>query len=283
MSDPLYPFDPLASNPLNLIQNEAHTLVPVTWKDFHYVIPKAAPFFGDSLEIINVNTGAALVEGIDYLKTHKFISASRATAKPVYGSFTFFNREYSGVIRLKYRTLGGDWLVTDAIIEDILMNSLTNPRVTAWEQVYQLPYQFPTIDHEWDLNDMVGVADVKAAIGRITQALLDRFAIAPSLSSHISNQNNPHAVTKGQVGLGNVENFPIATLAEALDGIADQAYMTPRRTRQSIEKFAYGYTLEALTNYFTKDEAIALLEQAGLANEGFVPVTRVDMGRLPAV
>ena len=37
------------------------------------------------------------------------------------------------------------------------------------------------------------------------------FATASDLSSHIGNTNNPHSVTKAQIGLGNVENTALST------------------------------------------------------------------------
>ena len=36
-----------------------------------------------------------------------------------------------------------------------------------------------------------------------------------NLASHLANTNNPHKVTAAQVGLGNVQNFGLATEDEA--------------------------------------------------------------------
>ena len=47
---------------------------------------------------------------------------------------------------------------------------------------------------------------------------------------------NPHQVTKTQVGLGNVENYGIATQAEAEAAVINTKYMTPLRTMNTIEK-----------------------------------------------
>jgi len=45
-------------------------------------------------------------------------------------------------------------------------------------------------------------------------------------------------VTKSQVGLGNVENYAIATQAEAEAGTVNNKYMTPLRTKQAIDALA---------------------------------------------
>ena len=59
-----------------------------------------------------------------------------------------------------------------------------------------------------------------------------------NIQAHISNKSNPHSVTKSQVGLGNVQNYGIATQAEAEAGTSNTKYMTPLRVKQAIEKNA---------------------------------------------
>lgn len=53
---------------------------------------------------------------------------------------------------------------------------------------------------------------------------------------HTLLTNNPHGVTKSQVGLGSVENYGKATKAEAEVGTSDAKYMTPLRTKEAIDK-----------------------------------------------
>lgn len=56
--------------------------------------------------------------------------------------------------------------------------------------------------------------------------------ILPVLNAHIADKTNPHQVTKAQVGLGNVENFPTATQAQAEAGTDPASFMTPQRVAQ---------------------------------------------------
>ncbi|EPR1933189.1 hypothetical protein ACU385_005631, partial [Escherichia coli] len=51
---------------------------------------------------------------------------------------------------------------------------------------------------------------------------------------HIANTENPHKVTKSQVGLGSVENYPVASDEEAQTGVATNRYMTPAATKAAI-------------------------------------------------
>lgn len=48
-----------------------------------------------------------------------------------------------------------------------------------------------------------------------------------SIAAHIANKNNPHETTKTHVGLGNVQNYAVASMAEAQAGTANDKYMTP--------------------------------------------------------
>lgn len=64
--------------------------------------------------------------------------------------------------------------------------------------------------------------------------------IGNTLQNHLDDQDNPHNVTKTQVGLGSVVNLPLATLAAALAGIDDSGYMTPRLVAAAIGEYLGG-------------------------------------------
>lgn len=56
-----------------------------------------------------------------------------------------------------------------------------------------------------------------------------------NIQSHISSTSNPHDVTKEQIGLGNVENYEIASQPEAEEGTVTNKYMTPLRVKNAID------------------------------------------------
>jgi hypothetical protein len=66
-------------------------------------------------------------------------------------------------------------------------------------------------------------------VDNVQQASLDDF------NEHVEDTDNPHGVTKTQVGLGSVSNYGIATQTEAEAGTASNKYMTPQRTKQAID------------------------------------------------
>lgn len=236
MTQVTYPFDPSGSNPLNRIVNEQQVVTSVNDpRKYNVIMPSAAPFFADSvvMEFRRPDGSVrSMVEGVDFYYTHGFISASKATAKPVYGSITFLDRDTSGVMRLTYQTLGGIWTLDDNEIAQILANIINNPRTTAWEQITDMPVMFPVIDHEWNLVDMVGAKEIVQSLDALAQAVVSNTG--GGLASHVANRSNPHEVSKAQVGLGSVENYPIATQTQAQAGTNNTAYMTPLRVKEAI-------------------------------------------------
>lgn len=58
--------------------------------------------------------------------------------------------------------------------------------------------------------------------------------VLPIINNHIADKNNPHSVTKDQVGLGDVPNNPMATQQEAEAGAVNERFMSPLRTMQLV-------------------------------------------------
>lgn len=230
-----YPFDPTGSATTNAVANERHVLSPPAWTDFYFIVPKFAPYFRDSLRVIHRPSGKLLVEGKDYHCTHYFHAASHGVARRVYGSITMLDKTLTGILEISYQTIGGDWVLDASSDLTRLTNTQTNPRITTWEEVVDVPYQFPPIDHQWDLEDLKGVEAILPILEEMTVAI--RESAGSDFSKHINDKNNPHSVTKAQVGLDLVENFPLANLLEAQAGAANNRYMTPMSTRSLIDTY----------------------------------------------
>ena len=137
-----YPFDPSGTLGSNLIQNEEQTL-SLSDNGYLFLVPFAGPFFKSTMKVVHYPGGKILKDGVDYVASHYFKSASLSCAKPIYGSLTFYNKSLAGTVKLQYQTIGGEWVTTKVKALTVVANTLLNPRVAYWEQITDLPYAFP--------------------------------------------------------------------------------------------------------------------------------------------
>lgn len=88
------------------------------------------------------------------------------------------------------------------------------------------------------------VAETKGIIGTISGLLTTAKSnlvaaineIFNDLKTHKADNANPHKVSQTQVGLGNIQNYAIATQAEAEAGTTNVKYVTPLRVKEAILK-----------------------------------------------
>ncbi|MCT4406348.1 hypothetical protein EFN96_05095 [Lactococcus cremoris] len=79
--------------------------------------------------------------------------------------------------------------------------------------------------------------------------------IEEGIYSHTNDTSNPHKVTAAQVGLGNVQNFGLATEDEAKQAISNAKYMTPSLTQAvlsaNINSIAYANSADGTDGFTT--------------------------------
>lgn len=232
----LYPEDLNGTNPANLIKNEPQTLQAPGPKDYYFIIPKAAPFFVDSLKVVNSANGQPYVEGADYQVGHLFIEAMDSIGRPIAGSIRFMRPTIIGQVLLTYQTLGGNWGFSDADILRELSNRLVNPLIRSWGDIAPLPYSFPPLPHDQRIDTLIGSKQLNDSLNRIGDIL--EATAAGTSQSHIADYNNPHRVTKTQVGLGNVPNFFMASDDQNTDATRNDLFTNPRGVLLIVQKFA---------------------------------------------
>lgn len=93
--------------------------------------------------------------------------------------------------------------------------------------------------------------------------------IEEGIYSHTIDISNPHKVTAAQAGLGNVQNFGIATEDEAKQGISNAKYMTPSLTQAvlsaNINSIAYAYSANGTDRFTTVYPNLNLIEDGKFA------------------
>jgi hypothetical protein len=87
-----------------------------------------------------------------------------------------------------------------------------NPRTTVWDVVTDKPSAFPPITHDQNLDYVYGHLELITAINGIASQILTRPA--------------PDKIV---VGLGNVQNLPMASDAEVLSAAPVEKYITLRQ------------------------------------------------------
>jgi hypothetical protein len=232
---PIYPFDPDGDAVTNLV-HEQQPLESNGVFDYFYVMPRSGPFYAGSVKLKLFPGGIDLIEGKDYNFGHHFMDASHTIGQAIYGSITFYDHTLKGILDMEYQTLGGVWMLDEATILEILANEIRNPRITSWETIVELPERFPVVNHKFDIEDFVGMSDVTEKLEGIEEAI--KAMGNGAIDEHVNNKANPHEVTKTQVGLGLVDNYPTASIVEAQAGTANNRFMTALRVRQAIEAIA---------------------------------------------
>lgn len=179
-----YPFDPYGNADTNIVTGERHTLTPAAPNEFHFIVPRWAPFFRKDFKIRHVETGEELKEGQHFHFAHRFDAASQQAQQPIYGSIVFISNELANNVDIEfYRTLGGDWTLSETEIVQWLSDKVTNPRTTRWDNVVDLPSAFPPVDHMFDATDLTGMLQIYEGLGRIEDAIYQ--------SADKSNQPTP--------------------------------------------------------------------------------------------
>lgn len=226
-----YQFDPTGVLAANKIVGEQHPITAANGKSHHLVVPVYGPFFETGLTVIYRDVGGTdhvLTKGVDYHLAHQFIGASRATVKPIYGSIALLDLQLAGLITIGYQTLGGDWVLDRNVVLAALSDSVRNPRVASWEQVVSVPTLFPPVDHQYNLDDLVGMSEVVSELDQVGQAI----AAKPANTVLFDQDVTP---TKQRLGLGNVDNFRTATDEEARLAESDTRFVTPRGVNLAVD------------------------------------------------
>lgn len=218
----VYPFDPTGLKVSNKVVGEQQILSSTNPTDAFFIVPKYAPYFGDSL-IVRLKDLANVVRTLtpyaDYYPSHLFLDASFATAKPIFGSITFLDTSLSGIVTIEYQTVGDVWVQDDTKIAEILSDRLSNPRTTSWDLVANLPSAFPPIAHQYDLVDMKGLDSLVDSVNLLTQAVIT--TAGANLAAHKAATGNVHGMTPEDLGVYSKADMEAKATQISAKSIAD--------------------------------------------------------------
>jgi hypothetical protein len=252
-----YPLDLTGESPTNKIVGEVRLIASNNERAF---VPSAGPFYTESMVIRNAETGEPLTPVDDYILVQPFQQASLRSGKDVQ-SAVVIKVEAPIEVSFDYQVVGGEysWNLTGLIelVEELNLDE----RPVKWGSIIGKPTGYPPAPHIHDIGDTYGWEYVVWQLERISQAILigdeashdeiraqilairtavenDIAQVAADHDEHVNNTDNPHQVTKAQVGLGNVDNFITASDAEALAGVRLDRFMTPAGVALLSERLA---------------------------------------------
>lgn len=267
-----YPFNPYGTDAACIIRNELHTLTPENGKDYVVVVPRCGPFFRSTVVAANVSTGASLTENSGYTVGNLFNELSQQTNKGLFGTLVFTKVTAPIQVRLQYATLGGDFVLNDTEYASAVVNIMTNPRSIFWEQLVGTPSTYPPIDHTHIADDTLNY-----------QGYLDAFTVAlaqfknqldvylGTTTDHIDAEGNVHKLSKADLLLQNVPNYPAATLSDIPSNAADR--LMTLTTSKALYMYLFGgLTGSALSSAVVGEvqttksvvELLSVFETAGL-------------------
>lgn len=168
MPNPQYQYDPTGTNPANRIDSERKTITVSNGINGFLLKPAAAPFFGDSLVIIN-SSGIPLIENTHYYLTHPWKRGSDQVNKKLFGSVSLIGGYPVDTYSLVYRTIGGDHVGnSEEVIEDALIASATDYLTVDWSTA---PTYFPAAPHSHDLNSTFDMVELYHALMAIADSI----------------------------------------------------------------------------------------------------------------
>lgn len=244
-----YPLDKTGTSPTNKVIGEIRTANSRTDRAF---VPQGGPFYTESMIITNVATGQPLVPVDDYVLVQPFAQAALRTGKDVQ-CIVWLLTDTPITVSMTYQVVGGEYSFNIGALQDLINQIENDDRPVAWGDVIGRPTAYPPAPHIHDIGDTYGWEYVVYELEGIRNAILvgdeashDELrqqmqsikadleaaigAVSDRLDDHVNDFSNPHKVTKAQVGLDLVQNYGIATTAEANAGSATNKYMTPALT-----------------------------------------------------
>jgi hypothetical protein len=233
-----YPVDYTGTAQTNLIENE---VVVLTTNNVRVFIPDSAPYFTDSIQLVDTTTGLTL--NSTQWKPYYVVQAATAltpVGKTVCIAVAITDQAVSNNLSITYQTVGGDYVTGYESILPLLQTLTADTRPVTFPNVIDSPTAYLPTQHLENINDTMGweyviniIDQLKmtvllgdsvkkdAVLNYIEQSLSASDAIinaqvspTSTFGQHVTATNNPHNVTKAQIGLGNVLNYGIAVLTD---------------------------------------------------------------------
>lgn len=303
----VYPVDYTGTKATNLISNENITLENGNIRAFS---PLFAPFFKKNI-VIKDNLTNLTLASTQYTCYNLVASASALSGigNDVYSIIIITDHAVSSNLSVTYQTVGGNYTTGYdtilSLVNNILStNSGTNSNPVGWHSVENLPAGFPEALHIHSLENTVGWEFVASELEQLKLAILlgdqvnknfvltyidnviaNQVLALTNIASpggpfgdHIADVDNPHNVTAAQLELGNVQNYALATLAQAYTGTRSDLYVTADQVAAVVQNAVnMGIDAHILDTDNPHNDTAADLGLGNVQNFGLATVTDLNV------
>lgn len=244
-----YPLDLTGINPTNLVTGDPKTLPAGVNRA---IVPSYGPFYSESLVVRDAISGQVLTPNVHYVASQLVQTPTLKSGKEVMSVVVVIDAGVADDVELDYQVVGGDYSASVEALQTMINNLDLDNRTVSWGDILGIPDAFVPTAHLHDVGDLYGFEYLVEALEMIRTAILmgdtatfddlrrSIGIVNDFIQAHLIDHTNPHQVTKDQVGLSSVENYAVATQAEAEAGARDDLYMTPLKTSQAITALAGG-------------------------------------------
>jgi hypothetical protein len=245
-----FPLDPGGEAVSNKIEREVHEITADPGRVYNFIIPRCAPYFGESVLVKDVTSGLYLTKNIDFVLTHAFEAQSNTEPfKPVYGSLLLTNTAFTGRLELTYQTLGGPYTLNEIELLNTLANVLVDPRTTTWESVAAKPYVYDPLLHTHHSSDLVGMNEVVDAIREIAQNITSNSAaITQAILVH-RNDPDAHAQYVKQSELTGQFQAQLSGASTGFAGGTDNVLELNQPGTYTLTNYAEGLLISFVATY----------------------------------
>lgn len=227
-----------------------------------WIVPEEAPFYTDSLRILN--GGTFLTKGDDYEPVEPVTDLTELTGKSVSLYIELkphlVNNKHNLVVI--YQKVGSPVISRKVLLKLFEDMGVSGGVVDFNKNVVNVPETVPSAHHLMDMSssdEMIGfgglvelfkhfTADERSKYSAVdglleqtqqdifTQLNLQHKVRKDQLFAHIQNYLNPHGLKPSDIELGNLSNFSTAHPQQDLDGERSDLYSTPYGLRRVIEE-----------------------------------------------
>lgn len=225
---------------------EEHTLNKANGRVNRMFTPDFGAFYTESLEVRQAD-GKLLERDKDYVTTYYYDELGDLTAKEICAIIVVTNPAVTADVRITYQAFGGAYALSLKELKAVLDETEALPGKIKWEDIIDKPLAYVPSDHTHEYWQLYGLESTDEnlvdlgnawAVGRkaviednrfyyqnyiqLAQAAVDSYKL--KVMAHITDQDNPHDTDKIKIRLGNVNNWPMADVAQSEDKTIDDIY-----------------------------------------------------------